>query len=86
MSRNDHGCHIEARWIEMSRYMVPIDASPDQVTDMRLMFFCGAITLYDLINRMLQRKPDESSTAFMQALHVELEAFMVENGSGRLDS
>jgi len=88
MQRNeqDSGCYLEESWIDLREQIITLGAGSRQIADMRMMFFCGAVALYDLIHEVLQSKPNPDSVHTMQSIHTELEAFMAERFTGFLDS
>lgn len=41
----DKGQHIEATWVEFRMRFLPLDATGDQLTDMRTAYFAGACAM-----------------------------------------
>lgn len=71
------GCHIEASWEAFRRQVVPGYFEPARVEEMRIMFFCGAVSLYEILKEILEQEPNQTTTQTMQQIHDELGAFML---------
>lgn len=69
---------IEAGWIGLRLAAIPLDASKDQLDDMRTAFFAGAQHLFGSIMHVLDPgdEPTEADLERMSKIHDELDAFI----------
>lgn len=76
----DEGRLIEIGWQAMLVYVLPKDAPPVQVSEMRKAFFMGAQHLYASIMGILDpgAEPTDKDLERMSLIHNELEAFRME--------
>lgn len=73
----DQGKIIEGGWIGFRMIVLPQDASPDQLAEMRKAFFAGAAHLFASVLAVLDddREPTERDLKRMTQIHLEVEAF-----------
>ncbi|MGD0106330.1 MAG: hypothetical protein ABSC06_20155 [Rhodopila sp.] len=78
----DEGRLIEAGWIAMRLHVIPLDASPVQLNEMRYAFMGGAQHLFASIMTILDPGIEETPGDLrrMDLIHKELEAFRQEMG------
>ena len=78
--QTDEGRLIEVGWAAMRLCVLPPDASPTQISEMRKAFFCGAQHLYASIMGILEpgAEPTDKDLDRMSLIHHELEAFRKE--------
>ena len=71
---------IEAGWQSMLLLVVPKDAPPVQVSEMRKAFFMGAQHLYAALMSIMDEdaEPTDADMDKMTLIHNELEAFRME--------
>jgi hypothetical protein len=76
----DDGKLIEVGWHAMRVLVMPHDASPVQIDEMRKAFFMGAQHLFASILGILEEgaEPTEKDFDRMTLIHNELEAFRME--------
>lgn len=76
----DEGKLIEVGWAAMRLCVLPPDASPTQISEMRKVFFCGAQHLFASIMGILDpgAEPTDKDLDRMSLIHTELEAFRME--------
>ena len=76
----DDGRLIEIGWQTMLHFVMPKDASPTQVSEMRKAFFMGAQHLYASMMAFLEagEEPTDTDMNRMSLIHNELEAFRKE--------
>ena len=64
-----HGKGIAIGWAGFRKMVVPKDASPQQVTDMRNAFYAGAMHLFHTVLSALSPKKDEITQGDLDAMH-----------------
>lgn len=73
----DKGCLVEAAFLGFRLTVIPVDASPTQVSEMRMAFMCGAQHLYSSLMSMFDHGPSDEPTDAdmrrMQAIHLEMD-------------
>lgn len=76
----DEGRLIELGWQTMLLFVLPKDAPPVQVREMRNAFFMGAQHLYASMMAFLEEgeEPTDTDMNRMSLIHKELEAFRKE--------
>jgi hypothetical protein len=76
----DEGKLIEAGWVEMRLAVVPLNAPPPQLRDMRLAYMAGAQHLWSSIITMLEpgAEPTDVEMRRMALISDELEVFYNE--------
>lgn len=76
----DEGRLIEAGWAAFRAYCMAADATPVQVTEMRLAFMAGAEHLFASIMVGLESdgEPTADDLRRMDQIHIELAAFSTE--------
>lgn len=76
----DAGKLIEAGWVTLRMAAIPRDASPTQLSEMRLAYMAGAQHLFSSIMTILEpdAEPTDTDLARMDLIHKELEAFRQE--------
>ena len=74
--------YVEEEWQKFRRHVVPAEAGPGQLRDMRNAFFAGAYTLLHTMIDKLDGDADEEPTAenmeLRQALKLELDVWQAE--------
>jgi hypothetical protein len=56
------GLHVEAAFVEICLASMPRGASREQFTAMRMMFFCGAGYMYDVIMKIADARNGEKAS------------------------
>jgi hypothetical protein len=76
----DKGQLIEAGWVALRASAVPLDASEDQLREMRMAFFAGAQHLFGSIMTILdpEAEPTEADLKRMESINDELNKFLAE--------
>lgn len=76
----DDGKLIEAGWVALRLRVIPRDAPPAQLEDMRFAYMAGAQHLFSSLLSILDPGPEESEGDLrrMDLIHRELEAFVKE--------
>ena len=76
----DDGRLIEMGWIAMRRTVVPFDAPPVQVSEMRMAYMAGAQHVFASMMSFLDpgEEPTERDMMRVEQIHNELEAFRKE--------
>jgi len=74
----DQGKLIEAGWIGLKVLAVPPDATPTQISEMRMAFFAGAQHLFGSIMIALEpdAEPTDKDLKRMDLIDAELKAFL----------
>jgi len=76
----DEGKLIEAGWMSFRYFVIPKDASPIQVEEMRKAFFAGAQHLFGSIMSVLDpgEEPTDRDLDRIEAIHNELQRFITD--------
>ena len=74
---------LEGGWLGMRQAVVPANAPPVQLREMRLAFFAGAQFLYSLLMHSISAgaEPTAEDLALMDAIRAELESFAEEHNA-----
>jgi len=76
----DEGKLIEAGWISFCHFVIPKDAPPIQIEEMRNAFFAGAQHLFGSINSIMDadEEPTERDLMRMSQINDELHRFIAD--------
>ena len=78
---------VESSWDAFYHHVVkPVGYSPERIEDMRTLYFCGALALYEIIRELMVTNPGVNSAEIMGQIHEELGMFMRAKSRDRLDS
>lgn len=74
----DEGKLIEAGWVGLRLAAISPKASPEQLTEMRMSFFAGALHLWSSIMTVLEpgAEPTDKDRERMSLIHNEMERFL----------
>lgn len=80
---NAEGKLVEAGWLSMFLMVIPPDASPTQISEMRKAFFAGAQHLFASLMAIMDgdHEPTEADMRAMSLISTELEAWRMEVSS-----
>ena len=76
---------IETMWLDFNAHVMPVDAGPNQIRDMRRAFWSGCFGMFIELQRMMDSGPGETEDDLrrMSLVDAELKDYMARLKAGK---